>query len=93
MPVNLKSHTRIEAFFFIYFVTLLVESLIEQEIRRKMKAEGIASLPLYYEGRPCKAPTANRVFELFQDIRRHRLVRPNNVVFRTFYLTFRTSRA
>jgi transposase len=39
MPVNLKSPNRIEAFFFIYFLAVLVESLIEREIRRSMKKE------------------------------------------------------
>ena len=76
MPVNLKSHSRIEAFFFIYFLALLVESLVEREIRRVMKAEKIESLPLYHEGRLCKAPTANRLFEAFGDVRRHRLLVP-----------------
>lgn len=73
MPVLLKSHTRIEAFLFVYFLALLVEALIEREIRRIMKAEHIRSLPLYPEGRPCKAPTADRVFRVFEDIRRHDL--------------------
>jgi hypothetical protein len=50
-----------------------------------MKADGIVSLPLYHEGRLCKAPTANRVFELFQDVRRHRLVSPKAVMHKTFY--------
>jgi transposase len=87
MPVNLKSPTRIEALLFVYFLALLVESLIEREIRRSMKADGIVSLPLYHEGRLCKAPTANRVFELFQDVRRHRLVSPKAVIHKTFYDT------
>lgn len=86
MPVNLKSHSRIEAFLFIYFLALLVGSLIEREIRRGMKAEKIASLPLYPEGRPCKAPTANRIFDVFGDVRRHRLVGgANGSVHKHFY--------
>jgi len=84
MPVNLKSHTRIEAFLFIYFLALLVESLVERQLRRSMKAEAITSLPLYHEGRPCKAPTANRIFEVFADVRRHRLLGPHGSV-RCFY--------
>ncbi|HJW76263.1 MAG TPA: IS1634 family transposase, partial [Thermoleophilia bacterium] len=85
MPVNLKSPSRIEALFFIYFLALLVESLIEREIRRTMKVEKIAALPLYHEGRQCKAPTANRLFDVFHDIRRHRLVGANDTIHRNFY--------
>jgi transposase len=85
MPVNLKSHSRIEAFLFIYFLALLVESLIEREIRGSMKAEEISTLPLYPEARACKAPSANRIFELFEDVRRHRLVGANGSVQKHFY--------
>lgn len=85
MPVNLKSPSRIEAFLFIYFLALLVSSLIEREIRQQMKTEKIPSLPLYPEQRPCKAPTANRIFELFDDVRRHRLVAADASVQKRFY--------
>lgn len=74
MPVLLKSPSRIEGFLFLYFVVLLVQALIERELRLKMKAAGIQSLPLYFEARPCKSPTADRVFSLFSDIRAHALV-------------------
>jgi transposase len=85
MPVNLKSHTRVEAFLFVYFLALLVQALVERQVRRGMKEEGIASLPLYPEGRPCKAPTASRLFEVFRDVRRHRLTGPNGSVHKRFY--------
>ncbi len=59
MPVNLKSHSRIEAFLFLYFVALLVESLIERELHRRMKTQNLESLPLYPEGRRCRPPPPN----------------------------------
>jgi len=73
-PVLLKSPTRIEAFLFVYFVALLVEALLEREIRRQMKAAHLRTLPLYPEGRACKCPTADRIFRLFDAVRRHRLI-------------------
>lgn len=85
MPVLLKSHTRIEAFLFIYFLALLVEALIERAIRRRMAAEHIRSLPLYPEGRACKAPTADRIFHVLEDVRRHRLIGPGAIVKHRFY--------
>jgi transposase len=85
MPINLKSPSRIEALLFIYFLALLVEALVEREVRQSMRAQEIASLPLYPEGRPCKAPTANRIFEVFHDLRRHRLLGPTGTVHKIFY--------
>ena len=78
--LDVRKVSRIEAFLLIYFLALLVESLVERQIRRSMKAEAITSLPLYHEGRPCKAPTANRIFEVFEDVRRHRLLGPHGSV-------------
>jgi hypothetical protein len=49
-----------------------------------MKREKITSLPLYPEGRACKAPTANRIFEVFEDVRRHQLVRPDDSIEHTY---------
>lgn len=54
-------------------------------IRRCMAAEHIRSLPLYPEGRPCKAPTADRIFHVSQDVRRHRLLGPSATVRQRFY--------
>ncbi|MGC8520158.1 MAG: IS1634 family transposase [Steroidobacteraceae bacterium] len=84
-PMLLKSHTRIEAFLFLYFVALLTEALIEREIRGRMKSLGIAKLPIYPEGRLCAAPTTDRLFYLFQDLRRHRLVNADGHVHQRFY--------
>jgi transposase len=85
MPVNLKSPSRIEALLFVYFLALLVEALIERELRNSMRAQAIATLPLYPEGRPCKAPTASRIFEVFHDIRRHRLIGPTGTAYKIFF--------
>jgi transposase len=63
-PLTLKSDARIDALGFCLYVALLVHALVEREMRRAMAAEGIASLPLYYEDRACAAPTAARIFEI-----------------------------
>jgi hypothetical protein len=52
---------------------LLVESLLERELRRAMGSAGIESLPLYPEGRACRRPTARKVIDLFEDVQRHEL--------------------
>ena len=84
-PVYLKEVSRIQALLCVYFLALLVESLLERELRRAMEREGIESLPLYPEGRACRRPTARKVIDLFEDVQRHELTagRRPAVVFTT----------
>jgi transposase len=72
-PVWLKKVTRIEALLFLYFCSLLVQALLERELRRAMAAAGIREVPLYPEARACRAPTAERVLEVFAALQRHDL--------------------
>ncbi len=84
-PVYLKETSRIQALLCVYFLALLVESLLERELRRAMAREGIEALPLYPEGRACRRPTARKVIDLFEDVQRHELStgRGSAVVFTT----------
>jgi transposase len=72
-PVFLKEVSRIQALLCVYFFALLVESLLERELRRAMEREGVESLPLYPEARACRRPTARRLIDLFEDVQRHEL--------------------
>jgi transposase len=72
-PVYLKEVSRIQALLCVYFFVLLVQSLLERELRRAMEHEGIETLPLYPEGRACRRPTARKVIDLFEDVQRHQL--------------------
>ena len=72
-PVFLKSVHRVVALLTIYYLALLVQALIERELRLGMKKNGIESLPLYPEERKCKAPTTRRVIDLFEDVQLHEL--------------------
>jgi len=74
-PVLLKNEARIEAFFFVYFLALLVAALIERQIRRGMEAAGLAELPMYPEQRACRRPTYEQVLRLFGQAARHTLSR------------------
>lgn len=66
---------RIQALLAVYFFALLVEALMERELRDAMSRKGIESLPLYPEGRACKRPTPRRVLDLFESVQRHTLSR------------------
>lgn len=70
-PAFLKNEARIEAFFLVEFLALLVRGLIERELRRAMAREGVASLPLYPEERRTRRPTADQVLRLFALVERH----------------------
>jgi len=84
-PVFLKRPERVAALLFVYFMALLVYSLIERETRRAMSAQGLESIPLYPEGRPCKAPTADGVMRAFEGVRRSHLRDPSGGILRTFH--------
>jgi transposase len=70
-PVLLKNESRIEAFFLVYFIALLLEALVEREIRLSMRREGIKSLPIYPEERKSTRPTGPTIFRLFSLVARH----------------------
>jgi transposase len=72
-PVYLKQVRRIQALLCMYFFALLVEALLERELRRAMQREKIEALPMYPEGRACKWPTARRLIDLFEPVQRHTL--------------------
>jgi hypothetical protein len=72
-PVYLKSVSRIQAMLCVYFFTLLVQTLLERELRLAMQKAGLDSLPLYPEERACKGPSARRVIDIFDSIQRHTL--------------------
>jgi hypothetical protein len=41
-------------------------------------------VPFYLEERESKAPTTNRLFRQFDDVRRHQLLGPDNAVLKRF---------
>jgi transposase len=77
-PVHLKDVGRIQGLLTVYFFVLLIQTLLERELRRAMARQGIDTLPLYPEGRPCSRPTTARVIEVFEPIQRHVLIVGDN---------------
>jgi transposase len=78
MPIWLKNPKRVESLLWLYHLVDLVQALLEREVRRQMKKNGIESLPLYAEGRHSKAPTAELVLKAFQGHRCYRLLDNND---------------
>jgi transposase len=79
-PIWLRDPARIEAIFCCQFLALLVGALIERQIRTAMKAAQTRDIPLYPELRACEAPSAERIFAIFNDLTRHELHRNSKLV-------------
>jgi hypothetical protein len=79
-PVYLETPHRIEALLLCHFLAMLTEALIEREIRTSMKTEGLTGIPLYPELRNCPAPSAPRILEIFDDVKRHQLISQDQIV-------------
>jgi len=79
-PVFLKDEGRIEALFTLYAIALLVQALIERELRQAMARNAIAELPIYPEQRQCAHPTTEQVLRLFSLAERHKLLQQGRTV-------------
>jgi transposase len=75
----LKGAARIEALLCVFFLALLVDALIERELRRNMMRRRIRTLPLYPEKRKCRFPTTDRLLELFDGVQCHTVKKPGVV--------------
>ncbi len=75
-PIYLKSVTRIQALLAVYFFVLIVQTLLERELRQAMERAQIESLPLYPEQRQCRRPTTRKILDLFDPVQRHELTLP-----------------
>ncbi len=67
-PIFLKKEKRIEAMLFLYFVALMVVSLIERNIRQNMTKESIEKLPILPQGMNSKKPTWNNIRYFFREV-------------------------
>lgn len=83
-PVYLKNVRRIVGLLAIYFFALMLQSLLERELRKAMKSQRIQTLPLYPEGRACARPTTRQVLDVFEPIARHTIATAGRDEFEMF---------
>ena len=74
-PVFLKKEKRVEAMLFLYFVALMIVSLIERRIRMNMAQEGIEKLPILPQGMNTKKPTWNNIRYFYQNVHYSQIIR------------------
>jgi transposase len=67
-PLLFKKIQRVEAIMFLFFLSLLIQAIIEREVRLKMKERGIDSLPIYPEFRDAAHPTTSKILDAFDGV-------------------------
>lgn len=79
-PVFLKKNERIEAMIFLYFIALMIVSLIERNIRKQMNEEQIKTLPILPSGMKTKTPTWNNIRHFFRNVHLALITKDNRTV-------------
>ncbi len=72
-PLFFKKIERVEAIMFLFFLSLMIQAIIEREVRLKMKEEGIKTLPIYPESRDAFHPTTSKILDTFEGISSYKI--------------------
>lgn len=78
-PLLFKKIERVEGIMFLFFIALMVQALIEREVRLKMKDNKISALPIYPEQRIAYHPTTAKIFDRFAGISVYYLKQGRNI--------------
>jgi transposase len=73
-PLLFNNIERVEANMFVFFMALMVQALVEREVRTSMKEKEIERIDVYPEHRCSKSPTSNAIFELFESVSTYQIL-------------------
>jgi len=79
-PLLFKSIERIEANMFGFFIALVVQALIEREVRNKMKEQNIEAIRVYPEQREATHPTTCKIIDRFDSICTYKIMESSKIV-------------
>jgi transposase len=79
-PIFFKKIERVEANMFLFFISLMLQALIEREIRNKMAISKVESIAIYPEYRESVHPTTNKIFDVFSDVSTYEIVENNDTL-------------
>ncbi len=79
-PLLFKKIERVESTMFLFFLALIIQALIEREVRNKMKEYEINSLDIYPECRDAYHPTTSKIISNFEGISTYKIMKGNKVV-------------
>jgi hypothetical protein len=68
LSLKLLKEERIEAMLFLYFIALMIVSLIERKIRMNMEREQVEKLPILPQGMNTKKPTWNNIRYFYRNV-------------------------
>jgi len=83
-PLLFKKIQRVEANMFAFFIALIIQSLLEREVRKNMERNNIEGMYIYPEQRECKYPTSSIIFDRFFNVCRYEIIESNNVIERYY---------
>jgi transposase len=72
-PLLFKKLERIEATMFAFFIALMIQSLLERQVRQQMADRNIPAIALYPEDRDASHPTTAKIMGLFEEVSTYRL--------------------
>ena len=67
-PLLLKKLERIEATMFAFFIALMIQALIERQVRNQMADRKIPAIALYPEDRDASHPTTAKIMGILADV-------------------------
>jgi transposase len=79
-PTLFKRVERVEAIMLLFFLALILQAVIERDVRQNMRASNIDALSIYPEHRLAYHPTTAKIFERFKDISNYRVVEGDQVI-------------
>jgi transposase len=73
-PLLFKKLERIEATMFAFFIALMIQALIERQVRHGMADRKIPAIALYPEDRDASHPTTAKIMGIFSDLSTYKLL-------------------
>ena len=67
-PLLFKKLERIEATMFAFFIALMIQALIERQVRKRMADRNIPAIALYPEDRDASHPTTAKIMGVFGEV-------------------------
>lgn len=77
-PLLFKKLERIEATMFAFFISLMIQALIEREVRQHMAKRKIPAIAVYPEDRQASHPTTAKIMGIFEDVSTYKLTFSSN---------------
>ncbi len=79
-PTLFKKVERVEAMMFLFFMALILQAVIERQVRKSMDDHAIDAVDIYPEHRLSYHPTTAKIFDRFHDTSLYRVMRGKKLI-------------